>query len=90
MGTQKITSISNRGVSNVPVTTWRINATKRKDRVMSNVSSVVVITLQTTRDVCSTRAYKGKDIHLSIRKYTLPLHKSNKPYTPNQELHILK
>jgi hypothetical protein len=57
---------------------------------MSDVSSVAVITLRTIRDALSTRTYKRKHTHLSARKYTLPLHKSNKPYSPNQEHHMLK
>jgi hypothetical protein len=77
MGTQKITAISNWGLSNVPLTIWQISAIESKDWVMSDVSSVAVITLQTTRDVWSTRTYKRKHTHLSIQKYTLSLHKSN-------------
>jgi hypothetical protein len=38
--------------------TWQTNANEKKDWVMSNVSSVVEILLQITRDVWSTRVYK--------------------------------
>jgi hypothetical protein len=68
---QQITAISNQGVSNVPVTTWKINATETKDRVMSDVSSVAEITLRTIRDVLSIRVCKRKHTHISVRKFIL-------------------
>jgi hypothetical protein len=43
MGTPKIIAISNRVGSNAQVTTWQTNATEKKDRVMSDVSSVIEI-----------------------------------------------
>jgi hypothetical protein len=85
IGTPKIIAISNRDVSNAQVTSWQTNATEKKDRVMSHVSSVVEIILGIKRDVQSTWTYKRKHIHLSVWKYTLLLHKSNKPYALNQE-----
>jgi hypothetical protein len=78
MDTPKITGISDRNVSNEQVNTWQTNVTEKKDLVMSDVSSVVEIILRVTR------AYKRKHTHLSVWKYTLR-HKSNKPYTLNQE-----
>jgi hypothetical protein len=39
---------------------------KKKDLVMSDVSSVVEIILQITRDVRSTKTYQRKHTHLSI------------------------
>jgi hypothetical protein len=73
MGTPKIIAISNR------------DATEKKDRVMSDVSSVVEINVRITREVRSTSTYKRKHTHLSVRNNTLLLNKSNKPYTLNQE-----
>jgi hypothetical protein len=45
MATPKINAISKRDVSDAQVTTWQISATGKKDRVMSDVSSVVEIIL---------------------------------------------
>jgi hypothetical protein len=52
---------------------------------MSDVPSVVEIILRITRDVRSTKTYKRKHTHLSGWNSTLFLHRSNKPYTLNQE-----
>jgi hypothetical protein len=57
---------------------------------LCHVSSVMEITLPTTRDVGSARTFKRKHTHLPLRRYTLLPHKSNKPYALNQEYHILK
>jgi hypothetical protein len=85
MGKPKIIAISNRDAWNAQVTTWQTNATEKEDRVLSGVSSLVEIILRITRDVRSTRTYKRKHTHLSVWNNTLLLHKSNKPYTLNQE-----
>jgi hypothetical protein len=77
LGTPTIIAILNRGASNAHVTTWQTNATEKKDRVMSGLSSVVEIILRITRYVRSTRNYK-KNIPTSP-------HKSSKPYTLNQK-----
>jgi hypothetical protein len=66
MGTLKIITISNRDASNVQVTTCQTSATEKKDRLMSDVSSVVEIILRITMDVRSTRTYKRKHTHLSV------------------------
>jgi hypothetical protein len=76
-GTPKTTATLNQDVSNA--------ATEKKDWVMSNVSSMVEIILQITRDAWSTRTYKRKHTHVSVQRYTLLPHKSNKLYTLNQE-----
>jgi hypothetical protein len=55
----------------VQVTTLQTNATEKKDRVMTDVSSVLEIILRITRDVRSTRTYKRKHTHLS-KQYTPP------------------
>jgi hypothetical protein len=60
IGTPKIIAISNRDVSNVRVTT-----SQTKDRVMSDVFSVVKIILRITMDVRSTRTYRIKLTYLS-------------------------
>jgi hypothetical protein len=72
-GTPKSTATLNQDVSIAQVTTQQINATKKKNRVMSHVSSVVEIILPITRDVWSTRTYKRKHTHLSIRR-CIPFH----------------
>jgi hypothetical protein len=69
----------------VQVSSWQINATVNKDRVMADVSFVVEIILRITRDVRSTKTYKRKHTHLSVWNNTLLPHKSNKHYTLNQE-----
>jgi hypothetical protein len=84
MGTPKIIAISNREARNAHVTIWQTSGTEKKDQVMPGVSSVVDIILRITRDVWSTRTNKRKHAHLFVWK-TLILHKSNKPYTLNQE-----
>jgi aspartyl/asparaginyl-tRNA synthetase len=90
MGILKFIAISNRDVSNAQVTTQRNNATEKIDLVISDVSSVVEIILRISRDVRLTRTYKRKHTHLSICNITVIPHKSNKPYTLNQEEHMLK
>jgi hypothetical protein len=57
---------------------------------MFDVSSVVEIIPRITRDVWSTRIYKRKHTHPSVQKYTLLQYNSNKPYTCNQEILMLK
>jgi hypothetical protein len=66
MGTLKIIAVSNRNASRAQETTQQANATKKKDRVMSDVSSAVEIILLVTRDEQFTRTYKRKHTHLSI------------------------
>jgi hypothetical protein len=48
------------------VTTSQSNATDKKDRVMSYVSSVAEIILRIARDARLTRTYQGKHSHLSV------------------------
>jgi hypothetical protein len=57
---------------------------------MSDVSSVVEIILPVTKDVQSTKTYKRKHTHLSVRRYTLLPQKSNKSYALDQGFHMLK
>jgi hypothetical protein len=51
----KIIPTSNWDASNVQVVTWQTKATKKKDLVMSDVSSVVEIILWITWDVRSKK-----------------------------------
>jgi hypothetical protein len=60
MGTPEIIAASYQNASNVQVTTWQTSATENKDLVMSDVSSMLEIILQITRDVRSTKSYKRK------------------------------
>jgi hypothetical protein len=65
MGTSKNIAISNRDAANALVTTLQTNATEKKDRVKSDVSSVVEIILRITMDVRSTKTCKRKHIPTS-------------------------
>jgi hypothetical protein len=53
MGTPQIIATSNPNSSKEKVTTGQTNATEKKDRVMSDVFSVVEIILRLTRDARS-------------------------------------
>jgi hypothetical protein len=76
--------ISNRDASNVQVTAWQTNATRKKDE-MSEVSSMLEIALRITRDVRSTKTYKRKPTHLYGWKNIILPHKLNIPYKLNQD-----
>jgi hypothetical protein len=75
MGTPNIIAISDRDASNEQVTTWQTNAAEKG---YSDVSSVVEIILQITRDAEFAKSYKRKHAHLSVWSNTLP-HESNIP-----------
>jgi hypothetical protein len=87
MGTPKIIAFSNRDESNARVTTWHSNATeKKKDLVMSNVTSVVEIILQVQWMYSLQRPMKKKKhTHLSGWNSTLIPHTSKITYKLNQE-----
>jgi hypothetical protein len=56
----------------VQVTTWQTNATEKKNRVMSDVSEII---LRITSDVQSTRTSERKHIRLSVWINTLLRHR---------------
>jgi hypothetical protein len=58
IGTPKTIVTSNHGASNAQVTIWQIGVTVRKDLVMFDVSYVVELIPQITRDVQSTKSHK--------------------------------
>jgi hypothetical protein len=90
MGTQKIIATLNQDVSMVPVIIRQSSANVKKDRVMFDVPSVVEIIPRITRDVRSTKTFKGNPTHSSVPKSTLLQHNFNKPYIRNLELLMLK
>jgi hypothetical protein len=84
-GTPKSIAISSRDASNVQVTTGQTKVTKKKNGVMSDVSSVVEIILGITREFYGLQGPTKENILTFSFENIHSSHTSNKPYTLNQE-----